>query len=133
MNGLNREAEKFSKYGVIGLGTNSLLYFLFIGLVMIGIHPVTTAGLCYILGLLLSYVLNRRWTFSSTNAHHHDLPRFLVAYGAGLATTLVTIVILIRWLPPSIAQIINIGITAVVIYTMLRVLQFGTTDSDNVH
>ncbi len=127
------EAEKFSKYGVVGLINNSTLYLLFLGLVFIGTDPVITAGICYVLGVAISYVLNRSWAFASTNSHMQDLPRFLAAYGVGLASTLMTIAILLKWLPPSIAQILNIAITAVVIFVMLRIFKFGNVEHDNAH
>lgn len=133
MRNLSGETRRFSKYGIIGLVNNAALYLLFVLLVTLGIRPVLTAGLCYILGVAISYVLNRRWTFESTNSHARDLPRFVVAYGVGLASTLVTIYVLLFWLPPEIAQILNIGITALVIYGMLRLLRFGTGWSDHAH
>lgn len=130
---LRHEAVRFSRYGLIGLINNAALYLLFVALVYLSISPVLTAGLCYVFGVAMSYALNRRWAFASNRSHAHDLPRFLAAYGVGLASTLITIAILIKWLPPEIAQLLNIGITAVIIYSMLHILQFGTRGSDNAH
>lgn len=127
------EAHRFSKYGVIGLASNAVLYFLFIALVYLGLSPVATAGLCYILGVSVSYIANRKWTFSSTEGHSRDLPKFLLAYGVGLASTLVTISVLLLWMPPELAQLINVAITAVVIYGMLRLLRFGGKGKDRAY
>ncbi|MEP1202184.1 MULTISPECIES: GtrA family protein [Rhodobacterales] len=133
MKRLRTEASRFTKYGVIGLVNNAVLYAVFVLLVYLGISPVIVAGICYVLGVSASYVLNRRWAFESTNSHARDLPRFLTAYGTGLLSTLATIYVLILWLPPEIAQLLNIAITAVVIYTMLRLLRFGSDASDHAH
>lgn len=133
MGRLRQEAGRFSKYGAIGVLNNALLYVLFLVLVYLGVPAVLTAGLCYVLGVAVSYTLNRRWAFSSGNSHAHDLPRFLAAYGIGLGSTLVTISVLLLWLPPAVAQLLNVGITAVVIYTMLRLLQFGGGGSGSTH
>ena len=125
MTKLQGEAKRFSKYGLIGLVNNLVLYILFVLLVQVGVQPVLVSGICYILGVAFSYTLNRRWTFTSQSSHTHDLPRFLTAYAVGLVSTVVTMTVLLFWLPPEIAQLLNIIITAIVIYTMLRLLNFG--------
>lgn len=130
---LRSEARRFSKYGIVGLGSNAVLYLLFVLLVFLGLSPVVTAGICYVLGVVASYVLNRRWSFGSPNSHARDVPRFALAYGVGLVSTLVTISLLLLWLPPEVAQILNIGITALIIYAMLRLLRFGVEGSGNAH
>lgn len=129
MTRIQREAKQFSKYGIIGLANNLILYLLFVLLIHMGVQPVLTAGICYVLGVAISYGLNRRWTFTSRSSHARDLPRFLVAYAAGLVSTVTAITILLLWLPPEIAQLFNIVITAVVIYMMLRLLKFGEGQS----
>ena len=73
----------------------------------------------------MSYVLNRKWTFGSSGGHKRDVPKFVIAYSIGLVSTLGTISQLLRWLPAELAQIVNIGLTAVVIYICLRLLRFG--------
>lgn len=123
------EIRRLSRYGIVGLTTNLSLYLVFLLFLRIGMTPTLSAGLCYGLGVGLSYILNRRWTFASTDSHLRDLPKFILAYGMGLASTLLTIIILVLWLPPELAQILNIGITALVIYTSLRLLRFGQQDS----
>jgi len=119
------ELNRFARFATVGVATNGMLYIAFLALLRAGTAPVSAAGLCYVAGTLLSYVLNRRWTFASGQSHRRDLPRFLVAYGIGLVSTLATIALLTRWLRPAIAQILNIGLTALVIYFSLRLLHFG--------
>jgi putative flippase GtrA len=119
------EGRRFLRYGMVGVISNLMLYGLFVSLVWFGTGPVFTAGLCYVLGVALSYLLNRRFTFASTARHGHDLPKFLLAYGIGFVATLIFIAALVRVLRPEVAQIVNIGLTAVVIYASLRLMRFG--------
>lgn len=119
------ELRRLFRYGIVGLTTNLSLYLGFLLLLYLGMMPTLAAGLCYGLGVVLSYILNRRWTFASTDAHHRDLPKFFLAYGVGLVSTLLTITLLMLWLPAELAQIPNIVITALVIYLSLRLLHFG--------
>lgn len=119
------EVQRLFRYGAVGITTNVMLYLVFILFLRFGLTPTLAAGVCYGLGVAISYLLNRRWTFSSMDSHRRDLPKFLLAYGVGLVSTLLTITLLILWLPPELAQIVNIGLTALVIYISLRLFRFG--------
>jgi len=127
------EIQRISRYAVVGLATNVSLYLVFLLFLRVGFLPTVAAGLCYGLGVAMSYLLNRRWTFSSTDSHRRDLPKFLLAYGIGLASTLLTIMLLMVWLSPEVAQILNIGITAFVIYGSLRLVRFGQHKDSHAH
>jgi putative flippase GtrA len=113
------------RYGTVGLLSNASLYVVFVGLIWAGLSAPLTAAVCYGLGLSISYVMNRAWSFESNASHARDLPRFLICYGVGFVATMIFIVILTRWMRPEIAQILNIGLTAIVIYGLLRVTGFG--------
>jgi putative flippase GtrA len=113
------------RYATIGMVTNGLIYLLFVLLIRAGLRPETTAGLCYTLGISFSYVLNRRWSFRSQASHRRDLPRFLFSYGVGFMATMIFISILTRWMPAEIAQLLNIGLTAITIYLCLHLTRFG--------
>ena len=102
-------------------------------LLRLAVSPVAAAGICYVLGVAASYFLNRRWTFASTDTHLRDMAKFLCAYGLGLASTMLTISLLLRILPPASAQLLNIAITAVVIYGCLRMLRFGSERPEHAH
>lgn len=123
--------RSFLRYVVVGLGTNGSLYLLFVALIWAGLTPVLTAGLTYVLGVTLSYLLNRAWSFESTASHGRDLPRFLASYGIGFVATMIFIALLTKWLRPEIAQILNIGLTAMVIYSSLRLTGFGRDDAQS--
>jgi putative flippase GtrA len=122
---LRAELGRLSRYGLAGLSTNGLLYLAFLSLIALRVHPVLASGLCYVAGVSLSYLVNRRWTFASRSSHSRDLPRFIASYGVGFLVTLLSTTVLIRFLSPSIAQLLTIGITAMSIYLSLRVLRFG--------
>ena len=124
---------RFVRYGLVGVLINLLGYGLFLGLHYAGMPPVMAASLCYVAGVAMSYMLNRSWTFASSDSHLRDLPKFLLAYGIGLASTLLTIALLTLWLPPELAQILNIALTALVIYASLRLLRFGRQGGEHAH
>lgn len=125
MIGMRTEFTRLTRYALVGLLTNGSIYLLFLAMIWAGLYPVLASGLCYGLGVALSYLLNRRWTFDSQGGHSRDLPRFILAYGAGLLVTLGAMWILIRVMAPELAQLVTVGIAAVSIYTCLRLLRFG--------
>ena len=116
------------RYGLVGIASNLVVYGVFVALVWSGVTAVWAAAICYALGLSISYFGNRRWSFESAASHRSDLIRFLLAYGAGLVATLVFISVLTLFLRPEFAQILNVGLTAIVIYVALRLLRFGQTE-----
>ena len=122
---IRREFEKILKYGVSGILTNVILYLLFILLLRTGISPVLASVISFLIGVIISYTLNRNWTFSSKSNHVKDTTKFITAQGIGLLFTVIIISSLILYIPAEFAQIINVGITAPIIYVSLRVLKFG--------
>jgi putative flippase GtrA len=122
---------RLTRYGVVGLVTNAVVYVIFVIMIWFGMKPLLASGLCYAIGLTLSYLINRRWTFDSTGNHSSDLPRFLAAYGLGLGVTLLSMTILLGFLIPQLAQLVTIVITAVAIYIFLHLFKFGNGDGKN--
>lgn len=123
---LNKTAfVKLGKYGIIGILSNAFLYLVFLLLLWIDISPVLASGICYVFGVTISYVFNRKWTFQSERSHIKDVISFLSAYGIGLLVTLLSMYLMTYWIAPELAQIIVIGITAVTIYIALHIFKFG--------
>lgn len=116
---------RFARYGIVGLLNNGVAYVAFLLMVAAGLHPVASSAVCYFLTVALSYSLNRKWTFKSNGRHCRDVPRFLLAYVTGFVFAITCITVCLIWLLPSIAQLVTIGLTAVVIYSMLFILRFG--------
>lgn len=119
------EAQRFLRYGMVGVVVTAVLYVVYLGLLRADISPPTAAGICYVPGLLFSYVLNRKWTFDGGGRHKHDLPKFLLAYGLGFLSTVGVVATLVRFVSPELAQLLNIAFTPLVIYSALKFLQFG--------
>lgn len=116
---------RFTRYGTVGLAVNLGAYVLFLSLLYWGMPPVIGSGVTYVVAVATSYFVNRRWSFGSTVSHSRDMPRYLLAYGVGLAVAMSSMHFLTFLIPPAIAQVLVIGITAMVIFICLEVLRFG--------
>lgn len=125
MSGTARTLVRVRRYAIVEIASNAALYLLFLILIGVGLAPLIASVLCYGLGVAASYVLNRRWTFESKSEHQRDLPRFLLAYGAGLIATAPSIQQLVGPLGAALAQLVTIGVAAATIFVSLTVLRFG--------
>lgn len=86
--------RRLMRYGTTGIGVNVAAYLLFLGLIgWVNMPPILASGLCYAAAGGASYLINRRWTFASTQSHRRDLPRFAAAYGVGLVATLASMAV----------------------------------------
>ena len=122
---LQAKLAQFGRYGAVGLISNAICYGVFLLLIWGGLSPVLSSGAVFCLGVVLSYVGNRAFTFKTSTTHRKDMPRFLAAYGIGLFFSMGCIYVLTFWIHPAIGQLITTVLAAVVIYTSLLVLKFG--------
>lgn len=72
----------FTGFGIVGLIGTGAHYFTLVVLVETGVmHPVGAATLGFLIGALVNYGLNHRYTFRSTKAHRDAAPKFLLVAG----------------------------------------------------
>ncbi|WP_282094935.1 GtrA family protein [Epibacterium ulvae] len=86
-----------------------------------------TASLCGALfGAIVSYVLNRTYTFQSTAQHRKTAPKFFVIAGLSvvLNTVLMGILTLSVGLPYPVAQVLTTGVLIVVTFSLNKVWSF---------
>ena len=126
----SHELRRLLRFGIVGVASNAALYAAFIVQLQLAMPPLWAAATCYVAGVALSYVGNRAWSFESVAPHRADLPKFLLAHGVGIVSTLVVLDFLLGLLRPELAQLLNIALTAIVIYATLAWLGFGTARAD---
>lgn len=117
--------SKLWRFGALGVVSNVVCYILFLAMLWAGLYYILANIVSYLFGLTISYFGNRRWAFKSSNKHRHDLVRFTAAYGIGLPTSVATIAICVRFVPPPIAQIFAVAAAATVIFVSLNAFRFG--------
>lgn len=125
MNVTHPGRRRLLRFGIVGVVSNLALYLGFLLLIHLAVQPLWAAVTCYCAGICTSYILNRSWTFESRDVHSEDLPKFLLAHGVGFGSTIVVLNFLLAWLSPAAAQLVNITVTALMIYGTLLLLGFG--------
>ena len=77
---------KAARFALVG-GISTLAYGVFtLGAVQrLALSPLVATIFGYLLAIPLNYLLQRLFTFRSTTAMRHELPRFLVVHGLNMA------------------------------------------------
>jgi putative flippase GtrA len=83
------------RYLIVGVGNSVVGLCTIFGLKVVGFNDVFSNLTGYAVGLLLSFLLNRNWTFSDRMAHKASFLKFLfvtaLAYSANLLVVLFSI------------------------------------------
>jgi len=84
---LNNYAQ-FMRYIIIGVIQNSLGYIVYLLVTSTGVDPKLTISILYPIGFVISYIGNKKWTFSDTRNHTWAIMRFIVTHIIGYAFNL---------------------------------------------
>jgi putative flippase GtrA len=82
-----RRLTAFGLVGVIGTGAHYLVLIMLVE--SAGINPVTATSVGFVVGALVNYALNRRYTFQSSKPHLDAGPKFfIIAIVTGIVNSL---------------------------------------------
>ena len=118
------QALRFAAVGllntVVGLSAiYGLMIFLHLGATLAN-------ALGYLLGLAVSFSLNRRWTFASARPVAGDLRKYLLSAGIAYALNLGTVVAAVTSsVNPYLAQLLGVGVHAASFFLACRLFVFG--------
>lgn len=109
---------QFLKFGLIGLLNTLVHYLTFIILFKLaGIHMLVASSIGYMLGIINSFFLNRKWTFQvKGNNWRVEAFKFFVVNAFSLAINLLLLETLVKYLylRPELSQILAIAGSLVV-------------------
>jgi putative flippase GtrA len=122
-----RQVARFSGVGIlntlIGLAViYGLMYFL-------GAGPALANAIGYAIGLIVSFWLNRDWTFESSHPLSHSLPRYLLVSGISYLLNLTAVLVAITHFSanPYLSQMLGIGIYSTCVFFGCRWFAFAPT------
>ena len=113
--------RQFFRYALIGLVSNIALYFAYLLMTSMGIGHKTAMTSVYAVGVLQTYVFNRRWTFLYRGDISGSMLRYVATYAFGYLFNLVALLLLVDVLrmPHRVVQ----GVLILSVATMLFLLQ----------
>jgi putative flippase GtrA len=90
--------SQFSKYAVVGVLSNLVLFLVYLGATSLGGEPKATMATLYLIGVVQTYFANKKWTFKYFGTHRSSLIRYFLTYLFGFVINYFTLVILVdKW------------------------------------
>lgn len=112
--------NQFARFLLVGVANTALGYLVIFGcMYLAGLSPELSNAAGYAVGLLVSYFLNRNFTFKSDQRLSTELVRFTLVFLTAYMANLVVLIVLVRALAihagasQVIAGVIYIGTTYV--------------------
>lgn len=109
--------EIFS-YCAGGLIVNGFGFLLYLLLVFLGVEHKKSASVLYVLGVLASYFINKRFVFYSRSSMRVNFPRLIVSLLAGYTLNIAVLYVFVDLynFSPGVIQFFSIGLVAVYFY-----------------
>jgi putative flippase GtrA len=121
-------AIEILRFGVVGLASNVLLYLLYLAATAVGVEPKAAVSLIYLVGVLQTFVLNKRWTFQHEGHVRRTAGRYWVAYAFSYAANMVLLIIFvdIAAFDHRVVQGVLIAVIGLVLFALQKYWVFGT-------
>lgn len=85
----------FVRFAIVGAGSNAALYGAYLGITALGVGPKTAMTIAFALGVVLTFALNRAWSFRSRREPGSAFARYVLTYAAGYALNFAALVVLV--------------------------------------
>lgn len=118
---------QFTRYALVGLGSNLLLYLAYLGLTAWGMQPKAAMSLLYALGVAQTFAFNRNWSFRHQGGLHGAFTRYLAAYAFGYLLNLTVLWLAVDQLglPHQFVQGVMILTLAVLLFLLQKFWVFA--------
>ena len=125
--------NQFTRYLIVGLASNFIIYFAYIIITYVGIGPKLAMTLLYGVGVVQTFVLNKKWSFRFEGAVTPALVRYVTVYAVGYVINFFALMLLVdrAKLPHQLVQGVMIFVVAMMLFVAQRYWVFRqTTRSD---
>ena len=114
-------STQFIRYGVVGLVSNGVLYLAYLALTWAGMGHKTAMTLLYVVGVSLTFLFNRNWSFRHDGAASPAILRYFTIYGFGYVLNFFVLLVFVDYLHLS-HEIVQ-GVMVLALAVMLFLLQ----------
>lgn len=101
------------RFAVVGITANLVLYFAYLSLTYVGLGHKLAMTLLYAMGVLQTFVFNKRWSFEFSGGTGRSLPRYVALYAVGYVLNLSVLHLFVDRLGYSHAMVQAVAIFAI--------------------
>ena len=83
------------RFGIVGFASNLVLYLLYLGLTGLGVGHKFAMSLLYVVGVLQTFVFNKKWTFNHHGYRNVTLMRYISLYAVGYLINLGVLIVMV--------------------------------------
>jgi putative flippase GtrA len=111
---------RFFRYAVVGVCSNAVLYGIYLLETRSGLGHELAATIVYGLGVLQTFIFNRRWTFKDEGLIGPSFRRYVSVYLLGYVLNLAGLIALVDWggYPHQLAEGIMIIVVALLLFAL---------------
>lgn len=115
------------RFGIVGLISNAALYLLYLLLVKLGADPKLAVTFLYVLGLSMTFLFNKRWSFAHRGDWGRSAVRYFSLYGMLYFTNILVLMVMIDFLhyPHSLVQASVIMVFIPIVFLVQRYWVFA--------
>lgn len=121
-----RTSQQLWRYGLVGLASNGASYLIYLGLTHLGMAPIAAMSATYALGVSLTFVANKAWTFRDRGPLSDAALRYGAVHAAGYLTNLAVLSLCVTTLgwPHAWVQAGAIVFVAAMVFLLQKHLVF---------
>lgn len=94
------------RYGVVGVLSNAVGFMLYLAITAAGMPPLAAMSLLYAVGVMQTFIFNKRWSFRHEGRSRATFIRYCATYAIGYVVNLITMHVLVNQfgLPHQLVQ-----------------------------
>lgn len=114
------------RFGIVGLASNAVLYGLYVLATSLGVQHTVAMTAVFALGVLQTFVFNKRWSFAYQGPRGGAMLRYLIAYAVAYAINLAAMLLLVdvEGFPHRIVQAVMVVVVAMFLFLAQRLWVF---------
>ena len=116
--------REFITYNIVGIANTLVGFSIVFSLMFMGLSALKSNAVGYFLGAILSYYLNKKYTFKSTSKSKLQALKFFTVLLFAYILNFLTLQWLLEFLNPYIAQLISAIVYTLSSFTLAKFIVF---------
>lgn len=116
------------RYGIVGIASNAVLYLLYLAITSAGMEHKLAMTLLYMVGVVQTFLFNKRWSFGHDGSHRYAFLRYAMSYGLGYVVQLTALYFSVDRLgwPHQAVQGVMVFVVAALLFMLQKFWVFRT-------